>query len=201
METRIRFSDYSRVGKGYLFLNGVKCYIEVWHSVVWQQDQLRVFYPKGMAHSYIAGKTVAEWHHEEKYMWCNLPHKACVDTAIAVVIAETNLKFFEESRKWLTKEEKEVAHMLAVDTIGICDAETLLKCDVSDLPRVFHEEVNRFRNEYYGYLQRRDWALYKSLNTYEGLTEALRLARRSGNVPAVSWFKHLIWDLTELWEK
>lgn len=108
MNTRIKFSQFNREGKGYMFLNDVRCYIEVWHSVVWQEDQLRVFYPKGMSCSYAAGKNITEWHFEDAYMWCKLPHKACIDTAITVVIAETNLRFFKGSRKWLTKEEEQL---------------------------------------------------------------------------------------------
>lgn len=151
MTTRMHFSDFSRVGKGYMFLNDTRCYIEVWHSVVWQEDQLKVFYPKNMSYSYVAGKNITEWHCEDAYMWCKLPHKACIDTAITVVIAETDLRFFEESRKWLTSEEKECAHMLAVHSIGIEDAECLLNCDVSDLPHAFTEEVAAFREEYRKY--------------------------------------------------
>lgn len=197
----MHFSDFSRVGKGYMFLNDVRCYIEVWHSVIWQEDQLRIFYPRHMSYRYVAGKNITEWHCEDAYMWCKLPHKACIDTAIATAIAETDLQFFEESRKWLTDEEKELAHMLAVGSIGILDVEQLLKCDVSDLPQAFHKEVNRFRNEYYDYMRRRDERLYKSLNTYDGLTELLRIAARYGRQPAVSFINQLVFDLTELYEK
>lgn len=205
MTTRIHFSEFSRVGKGYMFLNSVRCYIEVWHSVVWQEDQLKVFYPKNMSYSYVAGKNITEWHCEDAYMWCKLPHKACIDTAIATAIAETDLRFFEESRKWLTKDEKSVAELLALKQISMDDLEWMLNCDVCDIPQAFWEYAKKYGAEYDAWLERRereDREMATKLNTPEGLEYMLRIARMHGEHRlAVSFIRELIFDLTELWDK
>ena len=202
MTTRVHFSDFSRVGKGYMFLNDVRCYIEVWHSVVWQEDKLKIFYPKSqksktnMSYSYAVGKNITEWHCEDAYMWCKLPHKACIDTAIAVAIAETGLKFFEESRKWLTKEEKEAAQLFALRSISRKDLGWLLKCDVCDLPQVFWEYAKSYGKEYDDYCARRakeEREMAEKLNTPEGLKYLIRIAKMYGeHRPAISFIEEFV---------
>ncbi len=208
--TNMSDRSFVRVSKGYVDVPTMpgectsnRFYCEVWFVAATLQLQTRIYNVGGYTISHY-GNT---WREGGSYIYTYFeithggkwPHS--INDYMDRLVDRTNLHIWKESRKWLTKEEKEVAHMLAVESIGILDAEQLLKCDVSDFPQVFHEEVSAFRNEYYEYLRRKDYALYKSLNTYEGLTECLRMAKNSGDKPAVTWFNQLIWELTELWEK
>lgn len=70
------------------------------------------------------------------------------------VVKHLQLKFFEESRKWLTKDEKTTAELLAMKCISRDDLEWMLNCDVCDIPQVFWKYAKEYSNKYDNYLAR-----------------------------------------------
>ena len=153
--------NFLKTSWGVVRINDVEVYCELWLSTGMMSLKVKFKIPKGMSYSYTCstkdapfedGRFLSYWIPKSMYFpvhFCG----ATVNELVELVVRHLDLKFFEESRKWLTSEEKELAHMIAVGSIGILDVEQVLKCDVSDLPQAFHEEVNRFRNEYYDYTQ------------------------------------------------
>lgn len=200
----------TRISKGYVRIENSRYYAELYVRTPSMDYQIRIFH-KGHTVSWKSCKHRESWRFDGAfiYMWFTIDGIpfSCrnLNDHIDGLITLTGLKIYEESRKWLTQKEKEVAHMLATESIGILDAEELLGTDVEDMPQVFHEEVSKFRDGYYAYLKRRereDREMAAKLNTPEGLAYMLRIANRYGeHQPAVSFIKALIFDLTELWDK
>lgn len=212
--------NFIRISRGYVWVpnnskDTLRHYAEVWVSTSCMEYQLRIFPAKGMSVSWYADASWKSWRYEYSYLykWFNVTDVArrsiferCdINFFVGGIIQQTGLRIWEESRKWLTPAEKECAHMLAVNSIGILDAEELLATDVCDMPQAFHEEVSRFRNEYNAYLNRQeqeDREMAKRLNTREGLSYLLGLAKRHGeHIQAVTFINQVVYDLTELWDK
>lgn len=59
----------------------------------------------------------------------------------------------------LTKSEKSTAEMFALGCIAIEDVEYLLKCDVCDLTKEWHDYVKSYGEKYDKYLRRQNYAL------------------------------------------
>lgn len=205
--------NFLKTSWGVVEINNVKVYCELWLSTASMNLKAKFKITKGMSYSYTCsakdapfedGLFLSYWIPKNVYFPVHFCGSTC-NELISLVVKHLNLKFFEESRKWLTDEEKEVAHMVATESIGILDAEELLATDVADMPQAFHKEVSRFRDEYNAYLNRleqEDREMASKLKTPEGLAYMLRIARMHGeHRPAVSFIKELIFDLTELWDK
>lgn len=155
-------SRFIKISWGIVRINDVEVYTEFWLSttLMWLKAKFKI--TKGMSYSYTCsakdapfedGQFLSYWVPKNVYFPVHFCNSTC-NGLIECVVKHLNLKFFEESRKWLTPAEKECAHMLAVHSIGIDDVERLLNCDVSDLPAAFNEEVGAFREEYRRYCNR-----------------------------------------------
>lgn len=200
-------SRFIKVSWGIVRIGDVEVYTELWLATCLMDLKIKFKVPKGMSYSYVCSAKDAPFE-DGSFLSYWIPknvHGATINELVEIVANRLQIKFFNESRKWLTQKEKEVAHMLATESIGILNAEELLGTDVEDMPQAFREEVSRFRDGYYAYLKRRereDREMAAKLNTPEGLAYMLRIANRYGeHQPAIKFIKELIFDLTELWDK
>lgn len=192
---------FVRVSKGYAMVSDKRIYCELWLSVERMNLKVKFKVPKGMSYSYACcandvpfedGRFLSYWIPKNVYF----PVHFCgttVNKLVDAVVEHLQLKFFEESRKWLTKDEKTTAELLAMNCISREDLEWMLNCDVYDIPQVFWEYANAYSKEYDNYLARiekEEREMSEKLNTLEGLAYMLRIARMYGeHRPAVSFIK------------
>lgn len=204
---------FIKISWGIVRINSVEVYTELWLATGTMDLKIKFKAPKGMSYSYAStqcdapfedGSFLSYWVPKNVYF----PVHFCgttINELVELVVKHLNLKFFEESRKWLTKDEKSAAELLAVQSISRDDLEWMLNCDVCDIPQAFWEYAKSCKAEYDAWLKRRekeDREMAAKLNTPEGLAYMLRIARMHGeHRPAVSFIKELIFDLTELWDK
>ena len=202
METFTNMSvGFVRVSKGYATVSDMRVYCELWLSVERMSLKVKFKIPKGMSYSYVCsakdapfedGRFISYWVPKNVYF----PVHFCgttVNELVDAVVKHLNLKFFEESRKWLTKDEKTVAELLAISCITRDDLEWMLNYDVCDIPQVFWDYAEAYDKEYDDYLTRKkkeEREMSEKLNTPEGLAYMLRIARMYGeHRPAVSFIK------------
>ena len=204
--------NFLKISWGIVEINGVRVYTELWLATGPMNLKIKFKTPKGTSCSYVAteddcpfddGSFISYWVPKNVYFpvhFCD----ADVNKLVTTVVDHLQLKFFEEPRKWLTKEEKSVAELLALKCCTRDDLEWMLACDVCDIPQAFWEYAKSYGREYDAYLDRRekeDREMAEKLNTPEGLAYMLRMARMHGEHQlAVSFIKELIFDLTELWD-
>lgn len=205
--------NFLKTSWGIVRINDVEVYCELWLSTGMMSLKVKFKIPKGMSYSYTCstkdapfedGRFLSYWIPKSIYFpvhFCG----ATVNELVELVVRHLDLKFFKESRKWLTKEEKSVAELLALKCCTRDDLEWMLNCDVCDIPQAFWEYAKSYGQEYDNWLKRRekeDREMAEKLNTPEGLEYMLRIARMHGeHQPAVSFINQIIFDLTELWDK
>lgn len=106
--------NFLKTSWGIVRINDVEVYCELWLSVERMSLKIKLKAPKGMSYSYVCsakdapfedGQFLSYWIPKNVYF----PVHFCgttVNELVEIVIKHLNLKFFEESRKWLTKDEK-----------------------------------------------------------------------------------------------
>ena len=106
--------NFLKTSWGIVRINDVEVYCELWLSVERMNLKIKLKVPKGMSYSYVCsakdapfedGQFLSYWIPKNVYF----PVHFCgttVNELVEIVIKHLNLKFFEESRKWLTKDEK-----------------------------------------------------------------------------------------------
>lgn len=193
--------NFLKISWGVVEINDVKVYCELWLATMSMSLKVKFKAPKGMSYSYTCsakdapfedGQFLSYWIPKNVYF----PVHFCgttVNKLVEIVVKHINLKFFKESRKWLTKDEKTTAELLATKCILRDDLEWMLNCDVCDIPQVFWEYAKACSKEYDNYLARvekEEREMSEKLNTLEGLAYMLRIARMYGeHRPAVSFIK------------
>lgn len=190
-----------KISWGIVEIGNTRVYAELWLTT-WQMDlKVKLKVPKGMSYSYACsandapfedGQFLSYWIPKNVYF----PVHFCgegINLLVETVVKHLQLKFFKESRKWLTKDEKTTAELLAMKCISRDDLEWMLNRDVCDIPQVFWEYAKAYSKEYDNYLARiekEEREMSEKLNTLEGLAYMLRIARMYGeHRPAVSFIK------------
>lgn len=155
--TNMSDRSFVRVSKGYVDVPTMpgectsnRFYCEVWFIAATLQLQTRIYNVEGYTISHY-GNT---WREGGSYIYTYFeithggkwPHS--INDYMDRLVDRTNLHIWKESRKWLTKEEKSVAAITALACISIADIEYLLHCDICDVPKAFHDEVNRVMADY-----------------------------------------------------
>ena len=193
--------QFTRISWGIVRISDNRIYCELWLSVERMSLKVKFKIPKGMSYSYWCsakdapfedGQFLSYWIPKNIYF----PVHFCgttVNELVELVIKHLNLKFFNESRKWLTKDEKTTAELLAMKCISRDDLEWMLNRDVCDIPQAFWDYAKAYGKEYDDYLTRKkkeEREMLEKLNTPEGLAYMLRIARMYGeHRPAVSFIK------------
>ena len=103
-----------KISWGIVEIGNTRVYAELWLSTGPMNLKVKLKVPKGMSYSYACsandapfedGQFLSYWIPKNVYF----PVHFCgttVNELVEIVIKHLNLKFFEESRKWLTKDEK-----------------------------------------------------------------------------------------------
>ena len=103
---------FFRVSWGMVTIDGTRIYCELWLNTSMMNLKIKFKIPKGMSYSYMAttkdcpfkdGQFVSYWIPKNVYFpihFCG----ATVNELVEAVVEHLQLKFFEEPRKWLTKE-------------------------------------------------------------------------------------------------
>ena len=193
--------NFLKTSWGIVRINDVEVYCELWLSVERMNLKVKFKVPNGVSYSYVCsvkdapfedGQFLSYWIPKNVYF----PVHFCgttVNKLVDAVVEHLNIKFFNESRKWLTKDEKTTAELLAMKCISRDDLEWMLNRDVYDIPQVFWEYAKACSKEYDNYLARiekEEREMSEKLNTPEGLAYMLRIARMYGeHRPAVSFIK------------
>lgn len=148
--------NFLKISWGVVEINDVKVYCELWLSTNMMNLKVKFKIPKGMSYSYTCstndgpfedGQFLSYWIPKNIYF----PVHFCgttVNELVDAVVKHLQLKFFEESRKWLTKDEKTTAELLAMKCISRDDLEWMLNCDVCDIPQVFWKYAKEYSKEY-----------------------------------------------------
>lgn len=190
-----------KISWGIVEIGNTRVYAELWLTT-WQMDlKVKLKVPKGMSYSYACsandapfedGQFLSYWIPKNVYF----PVHFCgegINLLVETVVKHLQLKFFKESRKWLTEDEKTAAELLAMKCVSRDDLEWMLNRDVCDIPQVFWEYAKAYSKEYDNYLARiekEEREMSEKLNTLEGLAYMLRIARMYGeHRPAVSFIK------------
>ena len=104
--------NFLKISWGVVEINDVKVYCELWLSTNMMNLKVKFKIPKGMSYSYTCstndgpfedGRFLSYWVPKNVYF----PVHFCgttVNELVDAVVKHLQLKFFEESRKWLTKE-------------------------------------------------------------------------------------------------
>lgn len=148
--------NFLKISWGVVEINDVKVYCELWLSTNMMNLKVKFKIPKGMSYSYTCstndgpfedGRFLSYWVPKNVYFPVHFCGKG-VNLLVETVVKHLQLKFFEESRKWLTKDEKTVAELLAMKCILRDDLEWMLNCDVCDIPQVFWKYAKEYSKEY-----------------------------------------------------
>lgn len=171
-------SGFTKVSKGYAMISGNRFYCELWLSVGMLSIQTRIFLDK----SYTVSHLCNTWQNGGRYIFTNVQASTggrwprSNNDYVDRVIEDTKLQIFEEPRKWLTKEEKSVAELLALKCISREDLEWLLHCDVCDIPQAFWDYAKAYSKEYDMWCElqiAKHRAVEKWLTTLDGLEHLL----------------------------
>lgn len=199
-------SRFIKVSWGIVRMNDIEVYTELWLATCLMDMKVKFKVPKGMSYSYVCSAKDAPFEDGQflSYWVPKSMHGVTINELVEIIVNRLQLKFFNESRKWLTQKEKSVAELLAIKATSRKDLGWMLDCNVCDIPQAFWEYAEEYEAGYNAYLNRRereDREMAAKLNTPEGLKYMLRIANRyGGHRPAVSFIKELIFDLTELWD-
>lgn len=190
-----------KISWGIVEIGNTRVYAELWLTTGPMNLKVKLKVPKGMSYSYVCsvkdapfedGQFLSYWIPKNVYF----PVHFCgedINSLVETVVKHLQLKFFNESRKWLTKDEKTTAELLAMKCISRDDLEWMLNCNVCDIPQVFWKYAKAYSKEYDNCLARvekEEREMSEKLNTLEGLAYMLRIARMYGeHRPAVSFIK------------
>lgn len=190
-----------KISWGIVEIGNTRVYAELWLTTGPMNLKVKFKVPNGMSYSYACsakdapfedGQFLSYWVPKNIYF----PVHFCgegVNSLVETVVKHLQLEFFEESRKWLTKDEKTTAELLAINCVSREDLEWMLNCDVCDIPQVFWEYAKAYSKEYDNYfarIEKEEHEMSEKLNTLEGLAYMLRIARMYGeHRPAVSFIK------------
>lgn len=190
-----------KISWGIVEIGNTRVYAELWLTTGPMNLKVKLKVPKGMSYSYACSVKDAPFE-DGQFLSYRIPKNVffpvhfCgvgINSLVETVVKHLQLKFFNESRKWLTKNEKTTAELLAVKCILRDDLEWMLNCNVCDIPQVFWEYAKAYSKEYDNYLARvekEEREMSEKLNTPEGLAYMLRIARMYGeHRPAVSFIK------------
>lgn len=145
-----------KISWGIVEIGNTRVYAELWLSTSMMNLKVKFRVPKGMSYSYVCsvkdapfedGQFLSYWIPKNVYF----PVHFCgttINELVEIVIKHLQLKFFKESRKWLTKDEKTVAELLAMNCISRDDLEWMLNRDVCDIPQVFWKYAKEYSKEY-----------------------------------------------------
>lgn len=168
---------FIRVSKGYVIASG-RIYCELWLSVERMNLKIKFKIPKGMSYSYACSAKDAPFE-DGAFLSYWIPMHFCgttVNELVDAVVKHLQLKLFKESRKWLTKDEKTAAELLAMRCISRDDLEWMLNCDVYDIPQVFWEYAKEYSREYERLCElqmAKYYAVERWLSTLHGLEHLL----------------------------
>lgn len=141
-----------KISWGIVEIGNTRVYAELWLTTGPMNLKVKFKISDGMSYSYACsakdapfkdGKFLSYWIPKNIYFpvhFCGEGVNELVDT----VVKHLSLKFFEEQRKWLTKDEKTTAELLAMRCISIGDLGWMLNCDVFDIPQVFWEYAKEY---------------------------------------------------------
>ena len=190
-----------KISWGIVEIGNTRVYAELWLTTGPMDLKVKFKIPKGMSYSYTCltkdapfedGQFLSYWIPKNIYF----PVHFCgegVNELVETVVKHLQLKFFKESRKWLTKDEKTTAELLAMNCISREDLEWMLNCDACGILQAFWEYAKEYSKEYDNHLARiekEEREMSEKLNTLEGLAYMLRIARMYGeHRPAVSFIK------------
>ena len=145
-----------KISWGIVEIGNTRVYAELWLTTGPMNLKIKFKVPKGMSYSYACsakdapfedGQFLSYWIPKNMYF----PVHFCgegVNSLVETVVKHLQLKFFKESRKWLTKDEKTTAELLAMNCISREDLEWMLNCDVCDIPQVFWGYAKEYNKEY-----------------------------------------------------
>lgn len=143
-----------KISWGIVEIGNTRVYAELWLTTGPMNLKVKLKVPKGMSYSYACsandapfedGQFLSYWIPKNVYF----PVHFCgttINELVEIVIKHLQLKFFKESRKWLTKDEKTTAELLAMKCISRDDLEWMLNCDVCDIPQVFWKYAKEYSN-------------------------------------------------------
>ena len=190
-----------KISWGIVEIGNTRVYAELWLSTGTLNLKVKFKVPKGVSYSYVCsakdapfedGHFLSYWIPKNVYF----PVHFCgegINLLVDAVVKHLQLEFFNESRKWLTKDEKTTAELLAMKCISRDDLKWMLNYGVCYIPQVFWDYAEAYGKEYDDYLTRKkkeEREMSEKLNTPEGLAYMLRIARMYGeHRPAVSFIK------------
>ena len=145
-----------KISWGIVEIGNTRVYAELWLTTGPMNLKVKFKVPKGVSYSYTCsakdtpfedGQFLSYWIPKNVYF----PVHFCgttVNELVDAVVEHLQLKFFKESRKWLTKDEKTTAELLAMKCISRDDLGWMLNCDVCDIPQVFWKYAKEYSKEY-----------------------------------------------------
>lgn len=145
-----------KISWGIVEIGNTRVYAELWLATGPMNLKVKLKVPKGMSYSYACsandapfedGQFLSYWIPKNVYF----PVHFCgttINELVEIVIKHLQLKFFNESRKWLTKDEKTTAELLAAKCISRDDLEWMLNRDACDIPQVFWEYAKAYSKEF-----------------------------------------------------
>ena len=142
--------NFLKISWGVVEINDVKVYCELWLATSSMSLKVKFKAPKGMSTSYTCSTRDAPFE-DGQFLSYWIPIHFCgttVNGLVDAVVKHLQLKFFNESRKWLTKDEKTTAELLAMKCISRDDLEWMLNCNVCDIPQVFWKYAKEYSKEY-----------------------------------------------------
>lgn len=106
-------SRFTKISWGIVRINDVEVYCELWLETGSMNLKIKFKIPKGMSYSYVASSRDCPFN-DYSFLSYWIPKnvffpihfcEATVNELVETVVEHLQLKFFEESRKWLTKED------------------------------------------------------------------------------------------------
>ena len=109
-------TQFTKISWGIVEISNVRVYCELWLSTSMMSLKVKFKVPKGMSYSYACSAKDAPFE-DGQFLSYWIPVPFCgtaVNELLEAVVKHLNLKFFNESRKWLTKDEKTTCELQAV---------------------------------------------------------------------------------------
>ena len=112
-------TQFTKISWGIVRINDVEVYCELWLSTSMMNLKVKFKVPKGMSYSYACSAKDAPYENGQfLYYWVPksiyFPVHFCgesINGLVEAVVKHLQLKFFNESRKWLSKEEDEAIRL------------------------------------------------------------------------------------------
>lgn len=173
-----------KISWGIVEIGNTRVYAELWLTTGPMNLKVKFKVPKGVSYSYVCsakdmpfedGQFLSYWVPKNIYF----PVHFCgttVNELVEAVVKHLQLKFFKESRKWLTKDEKVAAELLGMNCISREDLEWMPNCNVCDIPQAFWEYAKECRAEHDRWCELqivKHRAVKKWLTTLDGLEHLL----------------------------